>query len=157
MILNLSLFGLNWAVDPTKFILLCLAGWLNREQQAVIDYQGEEIRVLKEIHDRRLQFSDAQRRRLAAKAKKIRYGRLKEIANIATPQTLLRWFRTLVAKKYDSSKTRRAGRPSTKEEIVGLVLKMAKENERWGYTRIRDALDNLGHEISRDTVANILR
>jgi len=150
-------FGLNWAVDPTKFILLCLAGWLNREQQTVIDYQREEIRVLKEIHGKRPRFSDSQRRRLAAKAKKIRYGRLKEIANIATPQTLLRWFRTLVAKKYDSSKTRRAGRPSTKEEIVQLVLKMAKENERWGYTRIRDALNNLGHEISRDTVANILR
>ena len=36
-------------MDPNKFILLCLAGWLNREQQAVIDYQREEIRVLKEI------------------------------------------------------------------------------------------------------------
>ena len=144
-------------MNPTKFILLCLAGWINREQQAVIEYLWEEVRVLKEILGKRPRFTDAQRRRLAAKAKKIRFGRLKEIANIATPQTLLRWFRTLVGKKYDSSKTRRVGRPSTKEEIAQLVVKMALENERWGYTKIRDALANLGHEISRDTVANILR
>ena len=123
----------------------------------MIEYLLEEIRVLKEIHGKGPQFSDRQRRRFAAKAKKIRHGRLKEIANIATPQTLLRWFCTLVAKKYDSSGSRRVGRPSTKEEIVELVLKMAKANGGWGYTRIRDALNNLGTEISRDTVANILK
>ncbi len=144
-------------MNPTKFILLCLAGWVNREQQAVIGYLGEEVRVLREIHGKRPRFNDAQRCRLAAKAKKIRFGKLREIANIATPQTLLRWYRTLVGKKYDSSKTRRVGRPSTKTEIAELVVKMALENERWGYTRIRDALSNVGHEISRDTVANILK
>ena len=116
----------NRLMNPMRFILLCLAGWVNREQQAVIEYLVEEIRVLKEIHGKRPQFTDAQRRRLAAKAKELRYGKLKEIVNIATPQTLLRWFRTLVAKKYDSSGSRRVGRPSTREEIVELVLKMAK-------------------------------
>ena len=147
----------NRLMTPMRFILLCLAGWVNREQQAVIEYLLEEIRVLKEIHGKKLRFNDAQRRRLAAKAKKIRYGKLKEIANIATPQTLLRWFRTLVARKYDSSGSRRVGSPSTREEIVELVLRMAKENGGWGYTRIRDALSNLGIEICRDTVANILK
>ena len=49
------------------------------------------------------------------------------------------------------------GSPSTREEIVELVLRMAKENGGWGYTRIRDALSNLGIEICRDTVANILK
>jgi transposase InsO family protein len=113
--------------------------------------------MLKEIHVRRPRFNDRQRRRLAVKARKLRFSRLKEIANLATPQTLLRWFRALVAQKYDSSKKRRVGRPRTKNKIAELVVKMAMENQRWGYTRIRDALDNLGHEISRDTVANILR
>ena len=144
-------------MNPHNFILLCLAGWINREQQAVIDYLQEEIRILNKIHGKRPRFNDRQRMRLAAKARKLRFSRLKEIANLVTPQTLLRWFRTLVAKKYDSSKKRRVGRPGTKKEIAELVVKMAMENQRWGYTRIRDALDNLGHEISRDTVANILR
>ncbi len=60
----------------------------------------------------------------------MRFSRPKEIANLVTPQTLLRWFRTLVAKKYDSSRKRRVGRPRTKNEIVELVVKMAMENDR---------------------------
>jgi hypothetical protein len=63
----------------------------------------------------------------------------------------------LIAKKYDSSGRRRRGRPTTPEEIAQLAVQMATDNERWGYTRIRDALMNLGHEISLGTVASILR
>ncbi len=67
-------------MDPGRFILICLAGWLNREQQAVIEYLREEIRVLKEhVGPKRLRFTDEQRRRLARKAKRIQFGRLKEI------------------------------------------------------------------------------
>ena len=118
-------------MEAMKMILIIMAGWMNRRQQHVIDYLQEEIRMLKEIHGKRPRFNDRQRRRLAAKAKKLRFGRLKEIANLATPQTLLRWFRTLVAKKYDSSKKRGVGRPRTKNESVELVVKMAMENQRW--------------------------
>lgn len=103
---------------------LGLAGWINREQQAVFEYLQEEVRVLKQIHGKRPTFNDAQRRRLAAKAKKLRYGKLKEISTIATPQTLLRWFRELVAQKYDSSKQRKVGRPKTRDEI-------ANSSSRW--------------------------
>jgi len=145
-------------VNPVKFILLGLAGWMQREQQAVIDYLQEEVGVLKEpFGEKKPRFSDAQRIRLAAKAKKVKFGRLKEIASIVTPQTLLRWHRELVARKYDSSRRRGRGRPTTPEDIAQLVVRMATDNERWGYTRIHDGLMNLGHEISRDTVANILR
>jgi len=105
-----------------KFILLCLAGWINREQQAVIEYLQEEVRLLKQIHRKRPTFNDDQRRRLAAKAKKLRYGKLEEISTIATPPTLLRWFRELVAQKYDSSKHRKVGRPKTREEIAKLIV-----------------------------------
>jgi hypothetical protein len=101
-------------MSPCHFILLCLAGWINRDQQAVIEYLQEEIQILKEMHGRRPQFNDRQRKRLAAKAKKLKFNRLKEVANLATPQTLLRWFRTLVAKKYDSSDKRRVGRVVSK-------------------------------------------
>ena len=61
-------------MDPSKFILLCLAGWINREQQAVIEYLQEEVRVLKEIHGKSPRFNNRQRRRLAAKAKKLRFS-----------------------------------------------------------------------------------
>lgn len=145
-------------MKPFHFVLLCLAGWINREQQSVIKYLQEEVKVLKEVHGKRPRLTDRQRKRLAAKARKLRFSQLEEVAGIASPQTLLRWFRKLVAQKYDSSKNRKkVGRPPTKQEIVELVVKMAKENECWGYTRIRDALRNIGRVISRDTVANILR
>ncbi len=48
------------------------------------------------------------------------------------------------------------GRPPTKLDIVSLVVRMAKENPSWGYTRLRGALYNLGHEVARNTIKNIL-
>ena len=85
-------------------------------------------------------------------------GHLKEVASLVTPQTLLAWHRKLIAKKYDSSGRRqRVGRPPTAEELRCLVVRMAEENPGWGYTRIRGALANLGHEIGRGTIAEILK
>ena len=96
-------------MDPGRFILIFLAGWLNRDQQEVIEYLREEIRVLREhVGPKRLRSIDEHRSRLAAKAKKVRFGRLKEIANLVTPQTLLAWHRRMVATKYDSSERREA-------------------------------------------------
>ena len=71
---------------------------------------------------------DDQRRRLAMKGKVLGRRRLVDIAGIVTPDTILRWYRKLVAKKYDGSKTRRPGRPSTKPDIAALVVRMATEN-----------------------------
>jgi hypothetical protein len=103
-----------------------------------------------------LQFTDGQRRRLAVKAKEIGRKRLFEIGTLATPDTLFRWYRELIAKKYNGSKNRRAGRPRTEADIEELVLRIARDNPRWGYTRIRGALHNLGHEIARNTIKRIL-
>ncbi len=129
-------------MNTITLIAVALAGWMNRQQQDVIEYLREEVRVLKELQGkRRLRFSDDQRRRLARKAKRICFGRLKEIVGLVTPQTLLVWHRKLIAKKYDSSgKRRKAGRPSTKDELRDLVIRMAEENRGWGYTRIRGAM-----------------
>jgi hypothetical protein len=84
-----------------------------------------------------LNLTNAQRRRLAIKGKAIGRRRLGEVASIVTPDTILRWYRELVARKYDGSSNRRPGRPSTASEVVELVLRMADENPRWGDTRIR--------------------
>ena len=79
------------------------------------------------------------------------------MASIATPETILRWYRELVARKYDGTERRGPGRPRKRGEIVELVLRMARENERWGYTRIKGALKNLGHEVGRNTIKRILQ
>ena len=69
-----------------------------------------------------------------------------------TPDTLLRWYRRLIAKKCDGSKARRPGRPGTAVEIEEPIIRMARDNPTWGYTRIRRAVYNLGHEIDRNTI-----
>ena len=142
---------------PLAFFVLLFAGWVNRQQQAMIDYLLEENRVLRAARgSRRLRLTDDQRRRLAVKGKVLGRRRLAAVAGIVTPDTILRWYRRLVATKYDGSNVRRPGRPSTKPDIAALVVRMATENPTWGYTRIRGGLKRVGHDVGRNTITSEL-
>ena len=95
----------------------------------MIDYLREENRVLRaQLQDKRLRLSDDDRRRLAVKAKALGRKALAEVASIATPDTILRWYRNLIAAKYDGSKNRGSGRPPTAGDICELIVRMAQEN-----------------------------
>src|SRR6266481_3825506 len=149
---------MSGVLDPFRFVLIAVAGWMNQRQLQVIDYLREENRVLREqLGGRRLRLNDDQRRRLAAKAKGLGRNVLAEVATIVTPETLLAWHRKLIAQKYDGSGKRGPGRPHTADEIETLVIRMAEENLDWGYRRIQGALSNLGQEIARSTIADILQ
>src|SRR5256712_4521899 len=136
-----------------------VAGWLQRHQQHVIPYLQEENRVLKaHLGSRRLRLTDTERRRLAALAHPLGRKRLKAVATLVTPETLLRWYKRLIAQKFDGSTQRQQlGRPRVAEEVEQLVMRMAEENPTWGYRRLQGALGNLGHQIDKLTVRNILR
>jgi putative transposase len=140
-------------------LLAMLAGWIQRHQQQVITYLQAENRILKaQLRGRPLRLPDAERRRLAALAHPLGRTRLQEVATIATPETLLRWYQRLIAEKFDGSTCRQPrGRSRVVEEIEQLVVRMAEENPTWGYRRIQGALANLGHHIDAITVRNILR
>ena len=129
-----------------QFLVLTAADWVNRHQDGLIDYLREENRVLREqLGGRALRLTDTQRRRLAVRGQRLGRRALTQVATIVTPDTILRWYRRLIARKYDGSAARRSrGRPRTPREIVDLVVQMAVENPRWGYTRLRGALANLG-------------
>jgi hypothetical protein len=145
-------------LDPFRFVLIALSGWMNQRQLQAIDYLREENRVLREqLGRRRLRLNDDQRRRLAAKAKGMGRKLLSEVATIVTPETLLAWHRKLIARKYDGSSKLKPGRPRTSAEIEALVVRMAGENPDWGYRRIQGALSNLGHELARSTIAEMLQ
>jgi transposase InsO family protein len=138
------------------FVALLL-GWLQPEQHAIIQHLREENRVLKaQLGTSRMRFTDAQRRRLAAVGVPLGRRLLARVATIVTPDTLLRWHRHLIARKWTYS-TRGPGRPSVLPEIRRLVVRMATENPSWGYTRLQGALKNLGHRVSRSTIATILK
>ena len=144
-------------LDPFRFVVIAIAGWMNQKQQHAIEYLREENRVLREqLGTRRLRFTDDQRRRLATKAKLVGRRLLNDIANIVTPDTLLAWHRKLIAEKYDGSAKRQPGRPHTATELENLVVRLAQETRDWGYRRILGAMSNLGHSLARGTIANIL-
>jgi putative transposase len=144
-------------LQPFHLLVVALAGWLNRRQQALIDYLIEENRVLKEqVEGNRLRFTDEQRIQLAVKAKALGRQLLGEIATIVTPDTLLAWHRKLIAKKWTYAR-KGVGRPRLAQEITHLVLRIAGENTSWGYDRIQGALANLGRIIAPNTVKNILK
>ena len=115
------------------FLVLALAGWVNRHQEDRIDSLREENRVLREhLGPRPLRLPDAQRRRLAVRGQKLGRRIVSQVAGIVTLDTILRWYRRLIVQKYDGSARRRRGRPMTPRTVAELVVRMAGENPTWG-------------------------
>ena len=145
---------------PWRFFVVALAGWMNRQQQDAIAYLKEENRILREkLGRRRIILNDAQKRRLARAAVKLGKNALGELGSIFSPDTLLRWHRWLVARKYDGSAYRgKTGPAPTKTRMVlDLVLRFAAENPDWGYGRIHGELKALGYDVSWQTVRRIMK
>jgi putative transposase len=142
---------------PLQFAAAWISAWLARHQERTIAYLREENQVLRDKLGGRVRLTDAERRRLAKLGHELGRKALREAASIASPDTILRWYRELVAKKYDGSKKRGPGRPRKPAEIVRLLVKMAEENPRWGYTRLRGALKNVGYELGRNSIKRMLK
>ncbi len=143
---------------PLDLLLICLAGWINERDHRVNTYLRAENRVLKEqLGTRRLRLTDDQRRRLAVLGKSLGRRVLAEWASLVTPDTIMRWFRKLVAEKWDYSGRRGPGRPPVILLLQKLVVRMAVENPLWGYDRIEEEIRKLGHRLSPTTVRNILK
>jgi putative transposase len=144
-------------VIPLHLLVAALVGWLEGEQHKVIEYLREENRVLKaHLQNQRPRLTDDDRRRLAVLGAALGRRLLAQVATIVTADTILRWHRQLIARKWTYPK-RRPGRPHTLPEIRRLVVRMASENPSWGYMRIQGALKNLGHRVARSTIATILK
>ena len=151
---------MNIVLQPWLVLFAGFSGWVNRQQQQVIDFLLTENQVWREkFGKRRILLTDDQRRRLAVKGKVLGRKLLEEVATLVTPDTILRWHRLLVAKKWDYSQRRRKplGRPPIPEDVRALVVRLARENPEWGYDRIQGALKNLGHTISDASVGTILK
>ncbi len=131
-----------------SFLLMVVSGWVYRHQLIVIEFLQAENRLLKErLRGRRIQFSEAERALLARKAKAVGRKALLKLDTIVCPDTLLRWHRRLVAQKWNYAHRRGPGRPGIMREIAELIVRMAQENPKWGYTRIQGALPSLRHKV----------
>jgi putative transposase len=140
-----------------QMLLVAVTAWLDRRERAALAYLIEENRVLRrQLGKRRLRLTDDERRRLAVNAYRLGRHALREVATIVTPDTLLRWHRQLIKRKW-TYPTTRASRRGVLAEVRRLVVRMAAENPTWGYTRIQGAVKNLGHRVGRSTIARILK
>jgi putative transposase len=142
-------------VAAFRLLVMAVAGWWADQRQASVAYLIEENRMLR-VHLRgRIRLTDDERRRLAVHGHRLGRRRLGQVATIVTPDTILRWHRQLIARKWTYAT--RPGRRGVLTEIRRLVIRMAEENPSWGYTRIQGALKNVGHRVGRSTIARILK
>jgi putative transposase len=136
--------------------LAVLIGWVDRQEREALAYLIEENRVLRaQLSGQRLRLIDDDRRRLAVRAFRLGRQALRHLATIVTPDTLLRWHRQLIARKWTYA--RKSPRRGVLAEIRRLVVRIAEDNPTWGYTRIQGALKNARHCVGRSTIARILK
>ncbi|NRA38993.1 MAG: transposase [Planctomycetes bacterium] len=135
------------------FIVAC-AGSMNQKLHQLIEFQNEQIRVLKKLNLSKEKLSNDDRRRLSRLAHDIETKMLKLSETIVTISTIREWYRKLIAKKYTAGK---AGRPPVSEEVEKLVVRLAEENPFWGEDLIADRMKELGYKIHDRTVGRILR
>ena len=139
-------------------LLAFVTGLVNQELLVRNEYLIAENTILRSKLPNRLRLSNPERAVLGEIAKRLGRRALKDIARVARPDTILGWYRRLIAQKFDGSQHRGyPGRPRVSRELEALVVRFARENRSWGYDRIAGALANLGHAVSDQTVGNILR
>jgi putative transposase len=143
---------------PWARLLAFVTGLVNQELLLQNEYLAAENRILRVRLPSRLQLSDPERCTLAEIGKRLGRKGLNRVACTAKPDTILAWYRRLIARKFDGSKGRTSpGRPPVEPEVEALVVRLARENAGWGYDRIVGALANLGLDLSDQTVGNVLR
>jgi transposase InsO family protein len=139
-------------------LLAYVTGLVNQKLLLQNEYLAAENRILRAHLPARVRLSDPERSTLAEIGKRLGRTALQQVACVAKPDTILAWYRRLIARKFDGSKVRASpGRPRIAPDLEALIVRFARENSGWGYDRIVGALANLGYNVSDQTVGNILR
>jgi putative transposase len=135
----------------------------DREKDLEILLLRKQLASVERKLDKPLRVSRAERLILAILATKLKsikgytVRQLREVIRIFQPETVFRWHRELVRRKWTYKQKRRGGRPRTEKAIERLVVHFARENNDWGHGKIQGELSKLGYQISETTIANILK
>ncbi|MCK4886568.1 MAG: integrase core domain-containing protein, partial [Planctomycetes bacterium] len=150
-------------IKPMVMLLTMVAGWMNRQQQEIIEYLKAENVILRDelqkaTGKKRIILNDKQRRRLAILGRKVGRGVLSKVCCAFSPDTILLWHCKLVAHKYNGSKNRgKGGRPRISDYLRQLIIYMAKNNKHLGGKTLHGYLKYLGIKVSPSTINRILR
>ena len=141
-------------------LITYLSYCIDKELYKAIDYLKTQVEVLieqQEKQNKRILQTNKQSMRFAAKEKRLSRKMLEKCTVLFTVDTVLGWYNKLIAQKYDGTQNRgKVGRPQITPEIIKLVIRLKKENLRWGYQKITDQIVYLGYKISKTSVKNIL-
>jgi putative transposase len=150
-----------------RFVFLLItrvSAWLRlsrREERwktAEILILRHQLAILQRRQPRRPKLNWADRALLAALLSVIPKTRRQRLGLLATPDTIVRWHRDIVGRRWAAKSMRgRTGRPSTRRNIQALVRRLARENPEWGYRRIHGELAGLGVKVAASTVWEILK
>jgi putative transposase len=145
----------KWLTIP---VIATITRLLCRELTLQNEYLRLENKILKSKIKKRIVFTDDERRSLVDAALALGRDLMKQVVSIVQPKTILAWQRRLEKQKWDYSnrRKRKPGRPRIDVDIEQIVCRMARENI-WGYKRLEGELKKLEIEVSKTSIANILR
>lgn len=148
--------GVRWTMESIEALAL-VGGYVDEELLVRNEYLAAENEILRSRLNK-VSLDNRERVRLAKIAKRLSTKALEDVACIVKPDTLLKWYRQLVAQKFDGTANRgKVGRPRISPEIESLIIRFAEENSTWGYDRIQGALSNIGYSISDQSIGNVLK
>lgn len=142
---------------------LCLLTRADREKAFEILLLRKPLRLLQRTQARPLRLSWWEKLPLAHLAKQLVHGaknsraRLSHSLFLFTPETALRWHRDLVRRKWTFPQRQAVGRPRVADELETLIVRLAQENPRWGYSKIEGELRKLGYRVGRSTIRAVLK
>lgn len=152
---NLNAFMKGMEDDDTRQIIVNL--------QAALEFKEEELRIYRKKYTEatgkeRPDLTDDERRGLARKGKELNKLLLSLVDASWSPQTVLGWYKTLIADEYNSVAPgqKKRGRPAVTTEIEKRIIQIAKSNRNWGYQRVQMTMIYLGFEVSLSTVKRIM-
>jgi putative transposase len=158
---------MTFAVIANLFsVLLDFLGMLarsDREKDFEILLLRQQVRLLQRKQARPLRLSWWEKLLLALLAKQLVQGaknsraRLSQSLFLFTPETVLRWHRDLVRRKWTFPQRQAMGRPRISAELETLIVRLAQENPRWGYSKIEGELRKLGYQVGRSTIRAVLK
>ena len=157
------IFSLLMSLFSLSLDLLAIMGVSKRDKDLEIIILRQQVRILQRKVKTPPRISDPERIILAILTDKISQStkdarqRLQQVMIIFKPDTILRWHRELVRRNWTFKRKGKPGRPGISSELKTLILRLAKENPRWGYDKIQGDLLKLGYNLSASTVRNILK